>query len=310
MTSRLRKFSSGILTHPVETIVKSMRYGWTDASLLLEAGLFKVIRPLLPHLSAGTQARIKEALGATVRLDYDRQEIRLHADSELSIHRARACAKEPETVEWIEKFMHEDEVFYDVGANVGAYSLVASKHLMGRIQIEAFEPSFSTYALLCRNILLNGCQDSIHPHLAALTDRSHLVEFEYRSLEAGAAEHHMTVAKGSRFPEPRPAYRQSMIGFRIDDLIADFGFPVPNHMKIDVDGAEIDVLRGATRTLGHDGLRSLLVEVRCQDGQEQDVVNLLKLANFEILSRHDRGDGVVWNYIFVKKNRSTGKGTR
>ena len=48
--------------------------------------------------------------------------------------RLRSCAKEPEMEEWFGKFFKEGDAFFDIGANVGSYSLMAAKLLDGKDQ--------------------------------------------------------------------------------------------------------------------------------------------------------------------------------
>jgi FkbM family methyltransferase len=301
MTSRLEKVTAGMKADPREIIRKMIRYSLADARMLAENMLSWAGRPLLKLLSPVTLARIKESINPIIRLDFDRCDIFIHADSGLNLRRARACAKEPETVRWIMENVQPGDVFYDVGANVGAYSLIASRYFEGRVQVYAFEPSFSTYGQLCRNIVLNRCQESVHPYPLALADCSRVTEFGYHSLEAGAADHVLLDGSQTNVASEPSMYRQAILGFRLDDLIANYGFPVPNHMKIDVDGSECLVLAGAARTLRTGSLRSLLVEVRSNDGQADAVAELLKASGLEVASKHDRGNGLVWNYIFARK---------
>ena len=60
------------------------------------------------------------------KLDYDKHDIWImcNYDTELNT-RSRSCAKEPETIQWLSSFFKKDSVLYDIGANIGAYSLVA-----------------------------------------------------------------------------------------------------------------------------------------------------------------------------------------
>src|SRR5262245_23889981 len=65
---------------------------------------------------------------SVVPLDYDAHSVRLLATSPMERKwRARSCKKEPWTVAWIEESMGSGGVLYDVGANVGTFSLVAAK---------------------------------------------------------------------------------------------------------------------------------------------------------------------------------------
>jgi FkbM family methyltransferase len=251
-------------------------------------------------LPTGTRARLKSWLMPTVRLDYPRAVVRLHADSVIELRRAKACRKEPETVEWIEKNMRPGDVLYDVGANVGAYSLVAAMHCGKRADIYAFEPSFATYYQLCRNILLNQCEDVILPYMIALAEDSGVTAFNYQSLEAGSSLHSVGANRDYKGDTFSPCFRQRVIGFSVDHLIAAFGFAVPNHLKVDVDGTEMEVLRGASATLRNPAVRSLLVEVCDANGQADLVTAFLLERGFVLASRWNRGGGPFWNYIFER----------
>jgi FkbM family methyltransferase len=300
MQTRLEKFRVGIRNDFWGTMVKVARFGidklWSVAEYLVML-VFRFIAAILP---SRTKTLMKYALNPMVKLDYERKNILLHADTPLNIIRARACQKEPETVQWIETYMKPGDIFYDVGANVGAYSLVASKFVGDNLTVYSFEPSFSTYAQLCKNIVVNDCQDTIHPFLVTLTDEKSFVWFGYRSLESGSADHSMKEANVPGSDQNFSEYRQKMLGMNIDYLISDFGFPIPTHVKLDVDGAEFLVLKGAANTLKKNETKSILVEVRLSDGLADKVTAYLGQFGYGLHARYDRGDGVIWNYIFTK----------
>jgi FkbM family methyltransferase len=296
----IKKFMAGIKVDAKKTLLKAIFYSIRVAGDVFADGLyFAFIIPLL-LLPSRTLARIKHTLSPTVRLDYAKDNIKLQADSLIDLNRARACEKEPETVRWIEECIQAGDVVYDVGANVGAYSLITSKFFRGMVKVYAFEPSFSTYNQLCRNIILNHCEDSVHPFLLALTASTGMVEFDYRSLEAGDAEHALSVQLTGMIP----AYRQQLLAYSLDDLVVEFGFPHPTHIKLDVDGSELAILRGAAKILQSDSLKSILVEVRKDEGQADQVEYILRSAGFVLASIYDRGDGRIWNYIFRKKGKT------
>ena len=102
------------------------------------------------------------------RIDYGGADIVIGVTSRTEIlSRLRPCAKEPWTVAWLERTLRAGDVFYDVGANVGAYSLVAAA--LGRAErVVAVEPGYASYAALCDNIVLNGRQDVVVPLPAVL----------------------------------------------------------------------------------------------------------------------------------------------
>jgi len=299
MKSLIKKFVSGIRTDAKGTIVKAVLYSLRIVGDALADGFYFIfIIPLL-ILPPRTLARIKHKLSPTVRLDYARDIIKIQADSLLDLFRARACEKEPETVTWIENYIKAGEVFFDVGANIGAYSLIATAYHKGNIIVHAFEPSFSSYHQLCRNIIENGFQKSITPHMVGLTEDIGMITFHYQSLDAGSADHWLGTDVPNGFPF-QFIYNQQLFGFSVDYLIEYFGLPVPNHIKLDVDGTEVDVLHGAEKTLQLVNLKSILVEVRSADGMSDEVSKILASNGFYLVSKTDRGDGITWNCIYVR----------
>lgn len=136
-------------------------------------------------IPSGTRVFLKTHLSIHKPLDYAKEKILIDVSSgiEKSI-RTRSCAKEPETVQWIETFQKGD-VFWDIGANIGAYSLVAAKYHHGQVPVVAIEPSFLNFSQLCKNIALNQCDDSITPFNIALSKKTQIGKFNYQNFDMG-----------------------------------------------------------------------------------------------------------------------------
>lgn len=231
------------------------------------------------------------------KLDYDGAEIYLRVATKNETFRLRACAKEPFTVQWIHDCIGADEVFYDIGANIGVYSLVAAKKPNGGARVFSFEPSYASVASLCANIVLNDAAASITPMPVALSDRTGMNVFSLRDLEPGAARH----ALGPDPPQDGPTvYQQPVMTFRLDDLIDVFQLPSPNHIKMDVDGGELAVLDGASRTLDSPALRSVLIEVSTT--LSGAVTNALDERGLRLQSKvtvkNKSGEYAVWYGLF------------
>ena len=96
-----------------------------------------------------------------------------------------ACSREPWTVEWIEKHVQSSDVLYDIGANVGAYALVAAMRSGGAARVVAFEPGAATFLSPCHNVAVNQVADRLTPLPIALAAETQLANFNYRSLSAG-----------------------------------------------------------------------------------------------------------------------------
>jgi FkbM family methyltransferase len=269
-----------------------------------------LVEDALRRVAAALPARGRLALrdGSSVveRLDYPRADIRLAVDSDVERRlRGASCAKEPRTVQWIEEVFRPGDVFYDIGANVGAYALVAAKAHAGAVRVYAFEPSFATYAQLCRNVILNGCSGTITALPVALADRTALQTLHYRDLRAGMARHALAApvdADGRAF---EAMASQAVLGYSLDDLVTHLALPVPTHIKLDVDGFEAEVLAGAGKTLGDPALRTVLIELMDDTDAERTCMAILCAVGFRVRSRERyeiRAGGSVsaHNYVFER----------
>jgi FkbM family methyltransferase len=250
----------------------------------------------LPGLVAVYRAiRTRVLLGrGTAPIDYPDTRILIRTTSRAIVaKRLHPRAKEPWTVAWLARNVRNGDVVYDIGANVGAYTLIAA-HLGGpSTRVIAFEPAFATYASLCENVLLNDVPDRVTPLQIALAAATHLAVLSCASVEAGEATHELD---GSR------EYDQPILAYGLDELVRTFALPPPTLVKIDVDGAESEVLAGARQTLAHERVRSVLVEV--DDSQTDAVVAALADAALTLNERITERDGArlpgVWYGIFSR----------
>lgn len=218
-------------------------------------------------------------------------------------HRALSFStKEPETLDWIDAFTGEDPVFYDVGANVGVYSLYCrAKHPGARIY--AFEPEAQSFAALCRNIAINQFA-GVQPHQLALAADCGVGTLFVSSLSSGAG----AAALGTeyQFMKSRGApFEQGVCFASIDSLIEMQGLPRPNYLKIDVDGLESEILAGAKGALASPTLRGLLVELQYREEQEiAATLDALASLGFELVRSSDWvASAAGWtsrNFIFAR----------
>lgn len=235
-----------------------------------------------------------------------KNKIELYGQMDYKKHKLLLCdavrwftfGKEPETVEWIEGF-DKNDIVYDVGACVGQFSLIMSKYAK---EVYAFEPATFNFNLLTKNIIYNfkkGLIDNnIIPLNIALSSKSRLDIFNYNSLREGSSSHSLSWARDSVGNEFAPAFSQKMFSISIDDLIALFNLPVPNHIKIDVDGTEHDIIEGAKKTLRNKKLKSIMVELRAAEAKK--TVDLIECNGFVLLKKSNR-PGASVNHFFMRK---------
>jgi FkbM family methyltransferase len=113
----------------------------------------------------------------------------LHFMTPTPLLQARASSmlsKEPDTCAWIDSF-ELDDVFWDVGANVGVFCLYAARRR--GVRVLAFEPSADNYVVLCRNVEANSLDALVVPYCIALAGATELGVLNSPSREMGAALH-------------------------------------------------------------------------------------------------------------------------
>lgn len=201
---------------------------------------------------------------------------------------------EPETISWIDDEVEPGDVVWDVGANVGLYSCYAAK---AGARVLAFEPSGINFGLLVAHVELNGLDQAIAPYCLALTDSSRATELFTSGFKPGHAFNAIDSPE-SQFSAFKPKFRQAILGFAADDLVDRFGLASPDHLKLDVDGAEIAILKGAGKVLGK--VRTLIMEIegRNRDLFDDEIAPLLDRAG---LSHAGSWEDGARNQLFTRK---------
>jgi len=258
-------------------------------------------------LGSEDQSRIVEHFFASIvtTIEVNNNVLRFMAATPILQWRARtALSKEPDTTSWIDEFGPND-ILWDIGANVGVFSVYAAK-LRG-VGVLAFEPAADNYMVLCRNVEINELARRVIPYCLAFAKKSSLGVLNSNSSAIGSSLRQFgdPGVTSQYWPTEIGSHAQGMIGFSIDDFIRQFNPTFPTHIKIDVDGLEIDILRGAVATLSDDRMRSIMVELNVgNDVERNEGVALLSSAGFELVSQGDiqESAGVrVANHFFAKK---------
>jgi FkbM family methyltransferase len=212
--------------------------------------------------------------------------------------------KEPCTIEWIAGF-RRDEVLVDVGANVGMYTIWSA--MTRGVRVFAFEPESQNYALLNRNILANGLDERVTAYCLALSDRAGLGELHLSRFQAGGSCHSLNERVDFKHDPMRPAYTQGCVSATLDELVAAGKVPLPDHVKIDVDGFEPQVIDGARRTIREGKVRSLLIEINQNLADHMELVDMLEDWGFRFdpaqVARVERRSGMFKGcaeYVFVR----------
>lgn len=143
-----------------------------------------------------------------------------------------------------------DDNFIDIGANMGIYSLLASYKIRNG-KILAFEPSPKILPQLYENITLNEKNSIISVIQKAASDKTGSIDFD---ISSNPDYNHISYTADSKL-----SLRVETI--TLDKFITNHQLKHVKIIKIDVEGAELIVLRGLTKTFEKRGVDALIVEV-------------------------------------------------
>lgn len=221
-------------------------------------------------------------------------------------------SKEPETLEWIDSFQEKDNlIFWDIGANIGLYSIYNSlKH--PKSTTIAFEPSSSNLRTLTRNISINNLEKNIKVVSIPLTNKENIFQEmkEGQFVEGGALN-----SFGEKFDfegkEFKPIMKYNLLGTTINYFLENSILDIPDYIKIDVDGIEHLILEGDDKFLNDKKIKSLSIEIN-ENFKEQygKVLYLMNKYEFKLLHKKHNDDMLseqskfknTYNYIFKKLN--------
>jgi FkbM family methyltransferase len=139
----------------------------------------------------------------------------------------------------VQEALRSGDVFVDAGAYHGWYALMASRVVGDSGCVLAFEPNPDAYALLTRNIALNDAMNVRAFNIALFSTAGPV--WLYRGSGDGLDSALADVPGSMR--------REQVMANRLDDVLAEAHVERVNVMKLDVQGSEVDLLRGATQVL-------------------------------------------------------------
>ncbi len=197
---------------------------------------------------------------------------------------------EKEVLSFFLNELRDDDVVWDIGASYGIYSLFTSKKISTG-KVFSFEPEIQTYKLLKKNIQLNNCQNII-PLCFALSNadgRGYL----HLSNSANVGTHSL-VARDD-FPVSKNG--KTVIIHTGDSVVQNGVACLPNVVKIDVEGAEINVLEGMKEILSTPKLRLVQIELHQNilplfNKSVADLMALMSVSGFSLISERKRGTEV------------------
>lgn len=205
--------------------------------------------------------------------------------------------------------VHEDEVIskftpkagdtvIDVGAHIGLYTIIGSKRVGPTGKVIALEPYPDSYYLLKRNLELNQLDNVIALECAASSSAESLARLYLPSGDQGFTKLHTIM--------PSRAVTENFVEVsakKLDDILYSLRIEHVEWIKIDVEGAELEVMKGASETLTKNMAIKVLVEIHNVQGTDLYLEILQYLTPFgfhsEFEKRYANGERHV---LFVKDN--------
>ena len=217
--------------------------------------------------------------------------------------------KEPDTIKWINEYNGQGDLF-DIGANIGVYCNYFAKLKTGHVH--AFESSFYNLSLLAKNCQINNNEDKITIHPYPLFEKNKIGYFKMTDEIQGGAMSSFGVDYGFDGKEIQNYQKYLIPGFNIDFLIEEKIInKVPSLIKIDVDGVEDLILKGAEKTLNNNICNSVLIEVNEEfENQFENIQKIMTDNNFNLTSTGKKTEvqelkfsqefGKTYNQIWIK----------
>ena len=142
-------------------------------------------------------------------------------------------------------FLRKEDLFVDIGANVGSYTILAGGHIGA--SVVSVEPVPKTYEYLRNNIAINKISNKVVSYNFALGNEKGQLSF---TSTLDTMNHVATNTETDTIQVPVDT---------LDSIMEKEKEPVL--LKIDVEGFETDVLKGATQTLKKDNLKAIIIEL-------------------------------------------------
>jgi FkbM family methyltransferase len=217
-----------------------------------------------------------------LNVNYKGVKYKFSTPNHLSLYRAKTFStKEPETLDWIDQ-ISAGSVVWDIGANVGLYSVYAAKSR--GCDVYAFEPSIFNLELLARNIHLNNLSDKITIVPLPLCEKLSFNTLKMTSENWGGAMSTFGENFGHDGEIIRKIFEYPTIGLSMTEASELLGIPKPDFIKMDVDGIEHLILKGGAEVLDH--VRGVLVEINDDFNEQAKQAEMLMIkAGFQLLAK-------------------------
>lgn len=236
--------------------------------------MYRRIRKIVEQLSHGVilKRRFSKSLGGNV--------IYVTPEARLGFWRKNLEKTDPELIALVKKMVKPGLTVWDIGANVGLFSFAAA-HMAGKNgMVLSVEPDSFLVNLLRRSVSIQSLTNApVNVLCTAISNNLAISEFSVA--KRGRASNFLTRSKGrSQSDGIRNTFPTMVVSL---DWLLDY-FSPPDLVKIDVEGAEFDVLDGAKRLL-----REVRPIIYCEIGRDKSklIYELLQENNYTVFDGTD-----------------------
>ncbi len=194
-------------------------------------------------------------------------------------------SKEPGTVAWIDSSVKGGQVFCDIGANIGVYTILAARRVGPKGKVYAFEPHAANFTRLIDNVVLNGLQQVVVPCSFALDSIEGFAVFAYDSARAGTSHSQLLSSTAADQDDRGGEIDELKFATTIDSLLDAGRMAAPHHIKIDVDGNEHRILEGMLRLLASSRAPATL-QVEMNEPHSDASKALLQAHGYTLMETH------------------------
>ena len=197
-------------------------------------------------------------------------------------------------INWI-KNMSKNDIFLDIGANVGTYTIPAAvkcKH------VYACELDPLNLGTLKENIFLNKITKNVTILPFPATSKNKIVKIFFRDNSLGDALQSINRSTPLNIVKTKNSHILNQLGFSLNYIFKEFNLPQPTKIKIDVDGNENEVF------LGSKNLIFEAKEVYFEDSGLKDcekIIKMFKKNRFKIIGRQRPFKSILGENILFKK---------
>jgi FkbM family methyltransferase len=260
----------------------------------LDSDILRDLEPFLTKVGVLRPARVRVRGGLTMLLN---------PRDLVPLILLRTGEWQPEVWDSVVAALPKGAVFLDVGAHIGTFTLKGARQVGSAGMVVAFEPNPDTATLLRDNIVANHLENVNVQEIACTDKDQQLTLYAAPINNTGASS--LSKSNAAYGDAPRPF---EVRGRPIDDVVRELKLDRVDAIKIDVEGAELQVLQGAVETLKRFHPKIVLeivpVQLASFHTTPLEVASFIKSAGYTIGSPLIK-DGTDWQWVAVTHSMVT-----